>query len=163
MSFFYSFVLNDLDIVRIDLSSMGITTSSTSSYSTATNKDHYDCKVKMVLLGGQNVGTSAMVKDFWDEQQQYQTYVSFEFAAGGVEVNIKTLDFRGKRVRTELADNAGRILPSDPLAEAIYDNANAVLICYSHRKRSSFDQAKKWLEHTHRYAMKVLLTHAHVI
>jgi len=36
-----------------------------------------------------------------------QTYVSFGFQKAGVELNIKTLEFDGRRVRTELSDYSG--------------------------------------------------------
>mmetsp|Transcript_10027 Transcript_10027/g.13970 ORF Transcript_10027/g.13970 Transcript_10027/m.13970 type:complete len:321 (+) Transcript_10027:277-1239(+) len=117
------------------------------------SNEAYDCKVKMILLGDYSVGTRAMVMRFWDEQSQYQTYISVDFGAGSVEMNIRTLDYQGKRVRTELSDNAGRS-PCDTVADTIYDSASAVLICYSHRNASSFHNAKKWLEHAHKYATR---------
>eukprot|EP00467_Chlorarachnion_reptans_P020054 CAMPEP_0114507544 /NCGR_PEP_ID=MMETSP0109-20121206/12072_1 /TAXON_ID=29199 /ORGANISM="Chlorarachnion reptans, Strain CCCM449" /LENGTH=345 /DNA_ID=CAMNT_0001686315 /DNA_START=577 /DNA_END=1611 /DNA_ORIENTATION=+ len=117
----------------------------------------YDLKVKVVLLGDASVGTSIMVRCFWDQQAQYETYVSYEIDAAGIDVNVnmKMLDFDGMKVRTELSDKGGhRLVEISNNAEKVYKAASAVLICYSYRNRKSFQEAKTWLRHAHDYAIK---------
>jgi len=93
-----------------------------------------------------------MMMRFWDEQTAYQTYVSFGFEGGStMDLKIKTIEFSGKRVRTELSDNAG-LTPTDTHANQVYKKASAVVVCYSHRSMNSFEAAQRWLEHGWKYA-----------
>jgi len=109
---------------------MGLGQSTPRPFTEGLKKSGFDSKVKLVLVGDSGVGTSLMVMRFWDEQTAYQTYVSFGFQKAGVELNIKTLEFDGRRVRTELSDYSGHS-PQDAIANNIYDSASAVKICFS--------------------------------
>lgn len=105
--------------------------------STTTGKSskpkEYDYFMKVVLVGGSNVGKSSLMMRFTDDKFN-ETYVN----TIGVDFRFRTLDILGKRVKVQVWDTAGQE-KFRTMTSTFYRGSDAILMAYDITESGSYE------------------------
>ena len=110
------------------------------------NNRQSDFHYKIVLLGDSGVGKSNIINKFIKNQfnTDSKTTIGVEFAA-------KTLEVKGKIIKTQIWDTAGQERYRS-MASAYYRGATGALLVYDITRSNSFENLEKWTKQLKNYA-----------
>jgi len=101
--------------------------------------DTYDHLFKLLLVGDSGVGKTSILMRF--------TAGSFEEDVRntvGVDLKVKIINFRGKKIKLTLWDTAGQER-FRTLTSAYYRGAHGIILAYDITSRDSFENLQHWL------------------
>ena len=115
-------------------------------------KPKYDNRFKIVLLGGNYVGKSNLLRRFVNN-----TYDKLSSVTIGVNLEIRTIQLAGKTIQLQVRDTPGHeefrslILPWFKNAHGFF------ILVYDVTNQESFNNVKEWLQEIDNYAGEKLL------
>jgi len=98
-------------------------------------------KQKIVFLGGESVGKTALVTNFVSGKDKFRERYQ---ATVGIDFFAKTLNTKGKEVRLHLWDTSGQE-KFQSITESYVSSAAALLIVYDVTRLESLQSAERWL------------------
>ena len=96
---------------------------------------------KLITLGDSGVGKTSILKRFVIGRFEERIINTIGFTSSSKDITLKN----GTKVRLKLIDTAGQE-QYQALAKTYIKNAEGVLFVFSHDKKESFDNIKKWLD-----------------
>ena len=96
---------------------------------------------KLITLGDSGVGKTSILKRFVTGRFDEKTINTIGFISSSKDISLKN----GTKIRLKLIDTAGQERYQS-LAKTYMKNADAVLFVFSHDKKESLDNIKKWLD-----------------
>ena len=96
---------------------------------------------KLITLGDSGVGKTSILKRFVIGRFEKRTINTIGFTSSSKEITLKN----GTKIRLKLIDTAGQE-KYQALAKTYIKNAEGVLFVFSHDKKESLDNIKKWLD-----------------
>jgi small GTP-binding protein len=101
--------------------------------------DDYDYLYKLILLGDSGVGKSNLLSRFTRNEFNHETRSTI-----GVEFSIRTVKTDGKKIKAQIWDTAGQERYR-AITSYYYRGALGSMIVYDVTRRSTFENAKFWL------------------
>jgi len=115
----------------------------------------YDLLFKLLLIGDSGVGKTCILFRFSDD-----SFTSTFISTIGIDFKIKTIDFKGKRIKLQIWDTAGQER-FNTITTSYYRGAMGIMLVYDITNRKSFESIAKWLrnidEHANEDVEKMLL------
>ncbi|KAI8645350.1 P-loop containing nucleoside triphosphate hydrolase protein [Parasitella parasitica] len=99
----------------------------------------YDYVFKLIVVGDSGVGKTNLLGRF--------AHDTFDFASKstiGLDLTVKNMDIKGKRVRAQIWDTAGQERYRS-ITKRYYRGAVGALLVYDITKRESFESLGRWL------------------
>ncbi|GAB5371965.1 hypothetical protein AAMO2058_001625100 [Amorphochlora amoebiformis] len=105
----------------------------------------YDHLLKLLMVGESNVGKTSLLLRYASDVYDAKTNSTI-----GVDLKVKTVDHRGKRLKLTLWDTAGQE-KFRTLTASYYRGANGVILVYDVTCRASFEHLTRWLKEVEVY------------
>jgi len=106
----------------------------------------YDYLFKLLLVGDSGVGKTSLLLRF--ATSEFREAVN---STVGVDLKVKLVNFRGKRLKLTIWDTAGQER-FRTLTSAYYRGAHGIILVYDISKRDSFEHVKDWLKEIEIYS-----------
>ncbi len=103
------------------------------------NKEPYDCRLKIILVGSAATGKSSLLQRFLDDS------FSVLRPTVGVDYRPKLITVDGWRVKLEIWDTAGAERYRAPLTRPYYRGCSGVLLVYDLTRDESFAELPNWI------------------
>jgi len=103
-------------------------------------EDEYDYYFKIILLGCQAVGKTAIVQRFCNDcyEDDHKTTLGFDFLT-------KVLNYEGKKVQLQIWDTAGQER-FRAVTKMYYQDVNGVVLVYDITSKSSMEKLQFWFD-----------------
>jgi len=109
-------------------------------------KPDYDYLFILVLIGDSGVGKSCLLLRFADDKWT-DSYIS----TIGVDFKIRTIELDQKTIKLQIWDTAGQER-FRTISSTYYRGAHGIIVVYDVTNKTSFDNVKRWLTETDKYA-----------
>jgi len=111
----------------------------------------YDLLFKLLLIGDSGVGKTCILFRFSDD-----SFTSTFISTIGIDFKIKTIDFKGKRIKLQIWDTAGQER-FNTITTSYYRGAMGLMLVYDITNRKSFESIAKWLRNIDEVCIDLLI------
>ena len=105
----------------------------------AAAKRDYDMQIKVMMIGDQAVGKTALLVRYADDD-----FNEVLLPTIGIDFKIKTIDLLGKRVKLQIWDTAGQER-FRTITQAYYRGAMGILLIYDVTNAKSWSNVRNWV------------------
>ena len=98
---------------------------------------------KILTLGDSQVGKTSLLLRFTENK-----FVDNNIATIGIDVQVKTINYKGKKIELQLWDSAGQE-KFRSLSRQFYSKAQGIILVYDITNKGSFTALKQWLKDIH--------------
>jgi len=104
------------------------------------SRSNHDHLLKLLLVGDTGVGKTCLLMSFTSEEYDPDTRSTI-----GVDLKVKIVHVRGKKVKLTIWDTAGQER-FRTLTSAYYRGAQGVILVYDITRRDTFENIREWLK-----------------
>jgi len=99
----------------------------------------YDLQIKLMMIGDQAVGKTALLVRYADKEFHEQLLPTI-----GIDFKIKTIELQGKKIRLQIWDTAGQERFRN-ITQAYYRGAMGILLIYDVTNQKSWSNVRNWV------------------
>jgi len=103
----------------------------------------YDLQIKLMMIGDQAVGKTALLVRYADSEFHEQLLPTI-----GIDFKIKTIELQGKKIRLQIWDTAGQERFRN-ITQAYYRGAMGILLIYDVSNLKSWSNVRNWVRNIH--------------